>query len=84
MAESRTRKPHLLRVKQEIVYLLDDHIEGMQKTLNSKDKGFEKEDREIRRDLTIWIRHRNKIAKDADMEPIPLTEKDGTGKLIYT
>jgi hypothetical protein len=52
----------------------------MIRKLADKDPGFEKEDKDIRRDLAIWIRQRNRLAKEADMPEIPLNIKDGHGK----
>jgi hypothetical protein len=67
-----SRKPHLLRVKRHIVSILDSHVDKM------RNDGIDS------RELAIWIRQRNKIAKDADIPVIPLTEKDGQGKIIYS
>jgi hypothetical protein len=83
VAPQLNRKPHLLVVKKAIVGLIDDEIERMITKLGDKDPGFEKEDREIRRNLAIWIRQRNRLAKDADEPLLPLSKKDGQGNFIY-
>lgn len=81
--EPPIRKPHLLRIKKEIVNLVDAEIEQIKKKIKDCDPGFEKEDRELKRDLAIWIRQRNKLAKDADMEVIELTSRDLRGSYVY-
>lgn len=79
-----SRKPHLLKVRTKIVALIDIEIGEMQNSLvlNTWD-GFKNEEKEFRRELAIWIRQRNKIAIDADIDLIPLPNKDGQGKIIY-
>lgn len=79
---SSSRKPHLLKVKQEIVSLIDDEISIMKTKIDRKEYQQEFQ-AEVRRELAIWIRQRNKIARDADIEPIELPNKDGQGKITY-
>lgn len=65
------RKPHLLRIKKDIVSFLDERINSLIK------EGAEA------RDIAIWIRQRNKFARDAEVALIELTMKDGQGQFVY-
>lgn len=65
------RKPHLLRIKKDIVSFLDERINVL-----IKEGGEE-------RDIAIWIRQRNKFARDAEVDLIELTTRDGQGNFIY-
>jgi hypothetical protein len=76
------KKPHIQKVKLEILSMIDTEIEERKGSLITVPLP-PLEEKACRRELAIWIRQRNKIAKDAGVALIELNEKDGQGKLIY-
>lgn len=72
------RKPRLLAAKRKIVSLLDLYIEDAKRELKHK-----KDTEYNRRELAIFIRQRNKIARDAEVEEITLETKNHQGSIIY-
>lgn len=76
------RKPHLLKVKTEIIKILDVEIEERKGALATVTFTPATE-RAFRRELAIWIKQRNRIAAETDIPLIELNHKDGQGNLIY-
>lgn len=79
----KERKPHLLKVKQAIVTIIDGEIASLKRNLQFNETHIDGPDNELRRDIAIWIKQRNRLAKDADLPEIEIKSKDGQGKLIY-
>lgn len=77
------RKPHLLSVKTEIINIIDDRINTMKTLLEMQEASSGEQDFNLRRSIAIWIKQRNRIAKDAGLEVIPLNTKTLQGSLIY-
>jgi hypothetical protein len=78
------RKPHLLKAKQGIVDVVDHAITEKKRMLQLSESMSEKQDDEARREIAIWIKQRNRLARDADLPEVPLVTKSNQGILIYS
>lgn len=83
MPMPKERKPHLLEVKQAVVALMDGEI-ARRKAAVFHSEGYGKEDIEERRKIAIWIKQRNRFAKEADIAELPLITKTNQGVLIWS
>lgn len=70
-------------MKKQIVSLLDEQIVLLTEKARVDEQTQPGSGMATRRQIAIWVRERNMLAKKADVALIPLTEKDGTGQLIF-
>lgn len=81
----KERKPHLFKAKQEIIGLIDERIGSMKADCITRELFDPNGDKLLdeRREIAIWIKERNRLAKAIDMAEIELISKTNQGTLIW-
>lgn len=77
------KKPHIQKVKEDILKLVEDRITSLVANNAATETATGETDYEMRRTIAIWIKQRNRLAKDVGAPLHDLKTKTLQGSLIY-